>query len=184
MPWLYPPWFCWHHMHACTCGIAYENKGDHPFGCSDQSVSQKSKLSNGAWNTIAHVNHQVAPTARFVDNADCVTTEMPQLLPHDLCKWLADIGIPLKAIPSYLTKQSPQAANFLSIHITAPPPHPPSQSWVATHTAVTTTYKHHKAKKKEEEVWWQRWQQSHHHQRSHDTKYLVLTHVHWSPGWF
>jgi hypothetical protein len=65
-----------------------------------------------------------------------------------------------------------------------PPPPPPSQSWVATHTAVTTTYKHHKAKQKEEEVWWQRWQQSHHHQRSHGTKYLVLTHVHWSPGRF
>lgn len=128
----------------CTCGIEYENKGDHAFGCPDQSVSHKSKLSNGERDTIAHVSQQIAPTAGYVDDANSVTTETPQLLPRDLRKRPTDIGLPLN--PSCLQRQSPHAANFLAIDATVPSP--PSQSRGATHTAVSATYKHHKAEKK------------------------------------
>jgi hypothetical protein len=154
--------------HACTCGIAYEK--------------------------IKVTTHLAALISMKHNQLPMWTIKLPQL--PDLLTML--IVSPLKCLSCSLVTFTNGSKNNLqtlecpsTLHTWQNSYHklptfepvilPPSQSWGATHSGNHYLQAPWSWK---EELWWQRQQQSHCHQRSCDTKYLVLTHVHWSPGWF
>jgi hypothetical protein len=68
--------------------------GDHLFSCQSH---HKDKLYNAIQDTIAALLQVLAQIAAFTDSSDSVTTETPQLLPNDLRKHPADVGMHLLA---------------------------------------------------------------------------------------
>ena len=129
---------------TCICGTALDQYGDHLFSCQSH---HKGKLHNAIRDTIAAMLQVLAPIAAFTDSCDSVTTETPQLLPNDLCKCPANVGMHL--LPSYLQIQAPQLARFLAIDVTIPPPPP---SFGASPTVATATTQHHKAERTKFEI--------------------------------
>lgn len=128
----------------CVCGTPLDPYGDHLFSCKSH---HKGKLHNAIRDTLAALLRVLAPIAAFTDSGDSVTIETPQLLPNDLRKRPADVGMHLLA--SYLQIQAPQLARFLAIDVTIPPP-PPSSG--ASPTAATATTQHHKKERAKFEI--------------------------------
>ena len=128
----------------CICGATLDIYGDHLFSCKS---FHKGKLHNSIRDTLAALLRILAPLAAFTDSPDSISIETPQLLPNDLRKRPADVGMPL--LPSYLRSQALQLARFLAVDITIPSP-PPSSG--ASPTAVTATTKHHKAERAKFEI--------------------------------
>jgi hypothetical protein len=121
------------------CGSTIDHFGDHFFTCR----RSKSKTHNFLRDALTHAVRILGPLARFTDSPESVTRETLQLLPHALRHQPADVGMHLQ--PSYLLRQSPQAARFLAIDVNVPSP--PSSSHDAPFTAETATSKHHEAEK-------------------------------------
>jgi hypothetical protein len=64
------------------------------------SPAHKTKLSNAIQDTLEKLLQALAPLAGFTDSPDSITIETPQLVPNDLQKRTANIGMHL--LTSYL----------------------------------------------------------------------------------
>jgi hypothetical protein len=126
--------------HKCDlCGATIDPECDHLFSCRHS----KTNTHNFLRDALTHVVRILGPLAGFTDSPQSVTRETLQLLPHALRRRPADVGMHLQ--PSYLLRQSPQAARFLAIDVNVPKP--PSSTHDAPLSAETATSKHHDAER-------------------------------------